>query len=125
MDKNLMIFEEKIRSLASESLDSRAKRRATMPLSLGDLDFLNSILDQTINSDFSSESNLNNLTQSSIFSTADDAENTIPTTTTANTTTTTTTIINPTVVTVQNSLLSTPESNSSGSQKNDLSKSTN
>jgi hypothetical protein len=125
MDKNLIAFEEKIRSLASESLDSRAKRRATMPLSLGDLDFLNAILDQTINYDFPSESNSSNSTPSSILSTADDAENTITTTTTANTTTTTTTIFNPAVVTVQNSLPSTPESNSSGSQKNDPSKSTN
>ena len=77
MDKNLMAFEEKIRSLASESLDSRAKRRATMPLSLGDLDFLNAILDQTINYDFTSESNSSNSTPSSILSTADDAENTM------------------------------------------------
>lgn len=125
MDKNLMAFEEKIRSLASESLDSRAKKRATMPLSLGDLDFLNAILDQTINYDFPGESNSSKSTPSSILSTADDAENTITTTTTANTTTTTTTIFNPAVVTVQNSLPSTPESNSSGSQKNDPSKSTN
>jgi hypothetical protein len=94
MDKNLMAFEEKIRSLASESLDSRAKKRATMPLSLGDLDFLNAILDQTINYDFPSESNSSKSTPSLILSTADDAENTITTTTTANTTTTTTTIFN-------------------------------
>lgn len=40
-------------------------------------------------------------------------------------TTTTTTIFNLAVVTVQNFLPSTPESNSSGSQKNDPSKSTN
>ena len=52
-----MIFEEKIRSLASESLDSRVKRRVAMPLSLGDLYFLSTILDQTINSYFPSASN--------------------------------------------------------------------
>ncbi len=52
-----MIFEEKIRSLASESLDSRMKRRVAMPLSLGDLYFLNAIFDQTINSYFPSASN--------------------------------------------------------------------
>jgi hypothetical protein len=120
MDKDLMVFEEKIRSLASESLDSRAKRRATMPLSLGDLDFLNAILDQTINYDLSIESNSSNLTSASILSTADDSENTITTTTTANTTTTTTTIFNPAVMTVQNSLPSAIESNSNGSHKNDL-----
>jgi hypothetical protein len=125
MDKDLMAFEEKIRSLASESLDSRAKRRATMPLSLGDLDFLNAILDQTINYDLSSESNSSNLTPASILSTADDSENTITTTTTASTRTTTTTIFNPAVVTLQNSFPFTMESNSSGSQHNDPSKSTN
>jgi hypothetical protein len=46
-------FEEKLSALSSESIEMRARRRATMPVNLGDLEFLNAILDKTIDSDIS------------------------------------------------------------------------
>jgi hypothetical protein len=119
IDEALIKFEQRLSELSAESVESRAKRRATMPMNLGDLDFLNAILDQTISTDFSSA-------LASTESTVNEMASTSSTTTTVTSTEiTTTTIINPAVVTVQNSLPSTSESNGSGSQKNDLSKSTN
>ncbi len=119
IDETLINFEQRLSELAAESVESRAKRRATMPMNLGDLDFLNAILDQTISTEFSSA-------LASTESTVNEMASTSSTTTTVTSTeTTTTTTINPAVVTVQNSLPSTSESNVSGSQKNDLSEATN
>ncbi len=119
IDETLINFEQRLSELSAESVESRAKRRATMPMNLGDLDFLNAILDQTISTDFSSALGSTESTVNEMASTSS------TTTTVTSTEITTTTIINPAVVTVQNSLPSTSESNGSGSQKNDLSKSTN
>ena len=126
IDKNLMEFEEKLSSLASESLDSRAKRRATMPLSLGDLDFLNAILDQTIKNDISPEPDVNKASIKDMISTSAMTETKKITTTSAMATTTITTeILNSEATTKQDNLASLSESDTNGMLKNDPSKSTN
>ena len=103
IDEDLIKFEQSLSSLAAESVESRAKRRATMPMNLGDLDFLNAILDQTISTDVSNAI-------ASTESTTNEMVSTSSTTTTATSTaTTTTTMIMPTVVTNQNSLNSGSE----------------
>jgi hypothetical protein len=103
IDEDLINFEQSLSSLAAESVESRAKRCATMPMNLDDLDFLNAILDQTISNDFSN-------TLASTESTANETISTSSTTTTVTSTaTTTTTMINPTPVTNQNSLNSGSE----------------
>ena len=108
IDPDLLNLEQKLLKLGTESADSRAKRRATMPVSLEDLEFLNAILDETINSD----------------------ESTTTTTTTTNTkqttTTTTTTMtplmtagVNPAPTATTATLPSIPKSNVSEQQSND------
>ena len=53
INQEMIDFEAKLSSLSSESIEMRARRRATMPVNLGDLEFLNAILDKTIDSDIS------------------------------------------------------------------------
>ena len=77
INQDLISFEEKLSSLSAESIEMRAKRRATMPVNIGDLEFLNAILDKTIDSNISALS--------------DDSPTTSGTTTTTTTNTTTTT----------------------------------
>lgn len=108
INADLISFEKSLSELAAESVESRAKRRATMPMNLGDLDFLNAILDQTISADVS-----NGLAPTE--STANETVSTSSTpTTVTSTATTTTTIINPAAVTNQNSLNSGSEFAPSG-----------
>lgn len=51
INQEMIDFEAKLSTLSSESIEMRARRRATMPVNLGDLEFLNAILDKTIDSD--------------------------------------------------------------------------
>ena len=53
INQEMIDFEAKLSALSSESIEMRARRRATMPVNLGDLEFLNAILDKTIDSDIS------------------------------------------------------------------------
>lgn len=80
INQEMIDFEAKLSTLSSESIEMRARRRASMPVNLGDLEFLNAILDKTIDSDISILPSTHSMTLS-----------TTTTTTTATTTTTTTT----------------------------------
>jgi hypothetical protein len=100
INKDLINFEEKLSKLCSESIEMRAKRRATMPVNLGDLEFLNAILDQTIDSNIYALSDDSPTISDATAST---------TTTTTNTTATTTTA----KATTENSVASAVQTNSS------------
>ena len=80
INQEMIDFETKLSKLSSESIEMRARRRASMPVNLGDLDFLNAILDKTIDSEISF---------------LPSTHSTTTTTTTTNTTTTTTTTRSP------------------------------
>jgi hypothetical protein len=109
VNSDLIEFEQKLVALASENQDSRAKRRATMPVRIEDLEFLNAILDQTINVERSTTTTTN-----TTATTATSASLSLNTTTT-----TTTTVANPVLTSTMSSLPSIAESNVSDRQHTD------
>ena len=113
MNSNLMKFETKILEIANESPDMRARRRATMPIRLDDLEFLNSIIGITLNSDESTTTTTN----TDLMTTTTTA--TTATTTMTATTPMTTTGVNPALTDILATLPPTPESIGNERQKND------
>ena len=116
MNSNLMKFETKILEIANGSPDMRARRRATMPIRLDDLEFLNSIIGITLNSDESTTTTTNTdlMTTTTTATTA-----TTATTTMTATTPMTTTGVNPALTDILATLPPTPESIGNERQKND------